>query len=469
MAGGLLNNLQQLDVSEQRRMPVDNIGADAIFDVVGETLQFYYFNAGVLTIDAGEAAGTTIVGKLLYRNVKSSLGDVVGHYNDTSVTLTGGTTLVTLREFPALIAEDAERNEFTLAAKAAAIVNKFTEGEYCIDHRTGTVYGLKGDANVTDTVGYKVETTVSGGAGPASDVNLTKVAGVATAAGSGVLTGGTLRVTVATDDTVATDLTAIKTATELIDDTVAVLGTTTYTETTSKGLTVGAVRNDTLAALADTDNEIAPLQVDAKGALYVTVDSASGQYADKDAFTPGTSIGNAVFGQYIAAGDNVADRQTGILAMTIDRHMMVQADGYDSGTDSQKVYEVAPLNTAHVEETLATATGQGNATTYYYFDMDGYTKFGLQIMNTDGGAGDNTYTLEGTLEDNGTVAASCDYIDISTDYTGGGSWSTAAGNLNAIIQEDDGVAYKYVRVKVVRANDGGGTDGAWEIFLKKLY
>jgi len=59
------------------------------------------------------------------------------------------------------------------------------------------------------------------------------------------------------------------TALQLIDDVVATLGTDTYTETTTKGAVVGAVRNDTLAALAGTDNEVAPLQVDASGALYV--------------------------------------------------------------------------------------------------------------------------------------------------------------------------------------------------------
>ena len=48
----------------------------------------------------------------------------------------------------------------------------------------------------------------------------------------------------------------------------ATLGTTTYSETSTKGITVGAVRNDTLATLANTDNEIAPLQVNAAGALY---------------------------------------------------------------------------------------------------------------------------------------------------------------------------------------------------------
>jgi len=58
------------------------------------------------------------------------------------------------------------------------------------------------------------------------------------------------------------------TALQLIDDTVAVLGTATYTETTTKGNIVGAVRNDDLATLADTDNEIAPVQVNSSGALY---------------------------------------------------------------------------------------------------------------------------------------------------------------------------------------------------------
>jgi hypothetical protein len=63
---------------------------------------------------------------------------------------------------------------------------------------------------------------------------------------------------------------AMLAALQLLDNTVAVLGTATYTEAASSGLVMAAVRNDILAALADTDNELAPLQVDADGALYVT-------------------------------------------------------------------------------------------------------------------------------------------------------------------------------------------------------
>ena len=63
-------------------------------------------------------------------------------------------------------------------------------------------------------------------------------------------------------------------ALELIDNPVAVLGTATYLEATTSAMIIGAVRNDTLATLASLDNEIAPLQVNASGALYIQEGSA---------------------------------------------------------------------------------------------------------------------------------------------------------------------------------------------------
>lgn len=62
---------------------------------------------------------------------------------------------------------------------------------------------------------------------------------------------------------------AALTALQLIDDTVATLGTDTYTETTTKGLTIGAVRRDADTTLVGTTNEIGPLQMDANGRLKV--------------------------------------------------------------------------------------------------------------------------------------------------------------------------------------------------------
>ena len=62
---------------------------------------------------------------------------------------------------------------------------------------------------------------------------------------------------------------AALTALQLIDDVVVTLGTDTYTETTTKANVMGAVRNDVLASLVGTDNELAPLQVDGLGATWV--------------------------------------------------------------------------------------------------------------------------------------------------------------------------------------------------------
>lgn len=59
------------------------------------------------------------------------------------------------------------------------------------------------------------------------------------------------------------------TALQLIDDPVQVLGTDTYTEGTSKGFTIGAVRRDADTTLVNTTNEFGPLQMDANGRLKV--------------------------------------------------------------------------------------------------------------------------------------------------------------------------------------------------------
>lgn len=71
--------------------------------------------------------------------------------------------------------------------------------------------------------------------------------------------------------TIAGDTTDIETAVELIDDTVATLGTTTYTEASTKGLIIGAVRRDADTTLVDTTNEVGPLQMNAAGQLKVEV------------------------------------------------------------------------------------------------------------------------------------------------------------------------------------------------------
>ena len=70
-------------------------------------------------------------------------------------------------------------------------------------------------------------------------------------------------------DNILLDTTGIETAVELLDNSVVVLGTGTYSETTTSALMIGGVRNDTLDALCNTDNEVCPFQFSPAGALYV--------------------------------------------------------------------------------------------------------------------------------------------------------------------------------------------------------
>lgn len=131
------------------------------------------------------------------------------------------------------------------------------------------------------------------------DVDVLTVNGVAPAFGTGLRGATVQRVTIATDDSVpvtgtfwqatqpvsgTVSVTGVSTlaeqqtqttALQLIDDPIATLGTATYLEGTTKGNIIGVVRRDADTTLVDLTNEVAPLQVDARGFLKVEVFSGA--------------------------------------------------------------------------------------------------------------------------------------------------------------------------------------------------
>jgi len=78
--------------------------------------------------------------------------------------------------------------------------------------------------------------------------------------------------------TIDADTSGIITAVQLIDDTIFVAGTDTYTEATSKGQLMLAVRRDADTTLANTTNEFVPFQVDANGYLKVEIFDGGGSH-----------------------------------------------------------------------------------------------------------------------------------------------------------------------------------------------
>lgn len=238
------------------------------------------------------------------------------------------------------------------------------------------------------------------------NVNLDNIRDAAPEVGAGNAGAATLRVSISTDDV---NLSAIKTATELIDDAV---------------------------------------------------------FADSAAFTPATSKGLAVGGVYEATITDVTDGDFAAQRMTLSGSSHVRDDTYDSATSSNKVSEVSPISAHHVEETLIDETNiTTNTTTYAYLDMDGY-KF-LTIQGETSGTAPTdvlTVTIEASCQDDGTAAASCAYQDVTTSWYGVASWE----DLDFFAEKDVATAVKYVRVKYVTSN-GAGNDADLTVYAKRMY
>lgn len=287
-----------------------------------------------------------------------------------------------------------------------------------------------------------------------------------------------------------------------------------------EGVFILGVRQDSLTSSVDTDADYGAIKFNAKGSQYVDLSSVLGSdmsvtnggfmqltdnttvvkvntaytateaAAQASLFTTGLAMGwnnagsslsalevnvdNAqtngtpnvlsVGGVYKSALDTYADNDASPLHTNVNGELLVQPKGYDTGTDSLKVYEVAPISTHYVISDIAAASAQGDGTTYYYILMDGFRNLTLHWLDTPGGAGNNTYTLEGSVDPDEAGAGTGDYFDVSTALGGAANWTT-----DQMVIVDTPVSFKYVRVKVVRAADGGGTDGAWTIHVKKQY
>jgi len=382
-SGGMLNNAQQAEISEQRRMPVDNINSDALSAIAAETVQLQYYSSGVLTDDAGQVAGVVVVGKMANRNILNALGDVVGSYGDSSIALTS-TAYTSLREFDALAAETQERSGgdtlLAGALKAVAVTTGFQNGEYCVDHRTGTFYGVKADNSTTIAVDYSVLIGVSGGGGGiASDVNVNQIGGTATVSGG---VAGSLGVG-------------------------------------------GNVAHDAV----DAGNPVAIGGI-AKSAQQTAVAAAD---RVKAVFN--------LFGEQVIAG-------------------------FTWATNSIRTEEIDPLDQKYVGETLLDLTNIAQTTTAYaYIDMAGFQTLGIQAETSGATPTDVlTITLEASMQDDGTAAASCAYQDVTNALTGSASFVDT--DFISLIATP--FAVKYLRVKYTTST-GGGNDCDLTIYTKKFY
>jgi hypothetical protein len=158
-------------------------------------------------------------------------------------------------------------------------------------------------------------------------------------------------------------------------------------------------------------------------------------------------------------------------AASLDVEIHAEHRGWAPAESAWQHYIVNPIH-AYLATGTNTAAAQGNGTTTYYWDLNQYKFEGFQIDDTPGIAGDNTYVVSATWQDDGTADDACSYKPIMTSWFGFASVTSAqitADQAAGVLEINTPITARYVRMVVTRANDGANTDGGWDIFRRKKY
>lgn len=162
---------------------------------------------------------------------------------------------------------------------------------------------------------------------------------------------------------------AALTALQLIDDPVATLGTTTYTEASTKGMIIGGVRRDANTTLVDTTNEIAPIQLSAAGAVKVAITEGGGTggtaMTDAAAFTRTSTSITPIGGMVETSAPTVTNGNVTVASFTTGGAMRVAvASGGVSGIVDDAAFtpgtsEVLPIG-FQADETSTDSVNEGD-------------------------------------------------------------------------------------------------------------
>lgn len=116
--------------------------------------------------------------------------------------------------------------------------------------------------------------------------------------------------------------------------------------------------------------------------------------------------------------------------------------------------------------TLVNVTNITDSTVYYYTDMSFFEALSFQ-GSLSCVAGTVTLTVEGTLQDDDTAAASCTYADITNAVFGVASVVATAGDATVSLFDTNKLlgGFKYVRVKIVY-NTTANTGDALIYFIR---
>ena len=400
---------------------------------------------------ADGAAGTTQQIKLVNDGIMNATGAHIGKDGDTSITWTTGTVLTTEVEWKYKGHHSLDNDTDRLKTLG--------NGYYMVDYENGYILGKNAitTSTATDTIAYKIRlrtvTISGGGAGGTTDVDITKIGGVAVVADDAAFTPGTSTGIVAFGF-------ADETSTDLVDE--GDVGALRMT-LDRKQIMAGAFVDDaalaggkyTLVVGARAD-ETATDSVDEGDAGYLRMTLnrrliTAGQLLDDSALGIGTDYVTPIGGLADeTATDSVDEGDVGAVRMTLTRKLFTAAcqihdavassyinvmgataraaqqtavaaadaaglvtnlfgelviAGYDWSTGKIGTTESDPLSTQYLNESLVDTTNVA-ATTHYYpgstgASMDGYADLSLtgKFIDADGTL---TLTLQVTNDEDTT-------------------------------------------------------------------
>jgi len=139
----------QKHISPYRGLSTDGLGQSATAKYIsGETVQLYYNSSGTLTADAGQAAGTAVLAVLRYDYILDAMSSTQARLGDSSLSFTS--TAFTSEVY--VTPSDWENyDSLNWKQRLTTITANFTNGQYAVDYRDGTMYGKKASTQSTLT------------------------------------------------------------------------------------------------------------------------------------------------------------------------------------------------------------------------------------------------------------------------------------------------------------------------------
>ena len=374
----------QREVSQQVPLPTENIDNTSVANAVAAEVVTWFYVTSSAWASATGQAAGTIVSGKLVYTG-------VTNSMKSALGYTGDTSLVlaAATRLDALV--DVEPEVFanmtntTPTAQATEIAKYLTtNGQYAIDHRKGQIWGKPKAIVADDTLAYSYQTTLSGG-GAGDKVDIIKVGGTSIPTAEG--------------DNISNSRASVPTTSR-----VSGFNGTTWDRLRAGIKTVTATLTGWLNTLP--------------WAIYNA--------------TPTTRT-NGQGGPFEAASNG---------------SVKVRGDGYDTSSDANKSFEVAPLSSQYIPESLVDTTNVSAATHTYDVAMNNSRDLSIsgKLIDADG-----TLTLTvWAMNDEDTTSG--DRIQIygydDQNNTTANSWTVTNGTLTFAISFNN-CNYTHIRAQVV--------------------